>query len=142
MILAIDIGNTNIVLGIIDKKKILNFWRIGTDKLKTSDEYGILIRNLFKYHNVKINDISGSIISCVVPALQGVFIESIKKYFKHDPVVVGPGIKTGMPILYKNPQEVGADRIVNAIAAYDEYETSLVIVDFGTATTFDCVYIH
>lgn len=139
MILAIDIGNTNIVLGIIDKKKILNFWRIGTDKLKTSDEYGILIRNLFKYHNVKINDISGSIISCVVPALQGVFIESIKKYFKHDPVVVGPGIKTGMPILYKNPQEVGADRIVNAIAAYDEYETSLVIVDFGTATTFDCV---
>jgi len=139
MILAIDIGKTNIVLGIIDKKKILNFWRIGTDKLKTSDEYGILIRNLFKYHNVKINDISGSIISCVVPALQGVFIESIKKYFKHDPVVVGPGIKTGMPILYKNPQEVGADRIVNAIAAYDEYETSLVIVDFGTATTFDCV---
>jgi len=139
MILAIDIGNTNIVLGIIDKKKILNFWRIGTDKLKTSDDYGILIRNLFKYHNVKINDISGSIISCVVPALQGVFIESIKKYFKHDPVVVGPGIKTGMPILYKNPQEVGADRIVNAIAAYDEYETSLVIVDFGTATTFDCV---
>lgn len=139
MILTIDIGNTNIVLGIVDKKKILNFWRIGTDKLKTSDEYGILIRNLFKYHNVKINDISGSIISCVVPALQGVFIESIKKYFKHDPVVVGPGIKTGMPILYKNPQEVGADRIVNAIAAYDEYETSLVIVDFGTATTFDCV---
>lgn len=139
MLLAIDIGNTNIVIGIINNGNIIDSWRIGTDKLKTSNEYGILITNLINFHNVDKNEISHSIISCVVPSLQTVIIECVKIYFGCFPILVGQGIKTGMPILYKNPQEVGADRIVNAIAAYEEYRCSLIVVDFGTATTFDCI---
>ena len=139
MLLAIDIGNTNIVIGIIKDSKIINSWRIGTDKLKTANEYGILITNLFIFHKVDLNDIHYSILSCVVPSLLNVFVETVETYFGCIPIVVGQGIKTGMPILYKNPQEVGADRIVNAIAAYELYHCSLVVVDFGTATTFDCV---
>ncbi len=139
MLLAIDIGNTNIVFGLIDNKDIHHSWRIGTDKAKTYDEYGVLLRNLFEYKKVNITKLCGSVISCVVPALQDTLVQCIEKYFDIKPLVVGPGIKSGMQILYKNPQEVGADRIVNAIGAYEEYKTSLVIVDFGTATTFDCV---
>ena len=139
MLLAVDIGNTNIVFGIIDEKGIHHSWRIGTDKAKTQDEYGVLLRNLFEYQKVNITNLGGSVISCVVPALQDTLVGCVKDYFSIEPIVVGPGVKTGMQILYKNPQEVGADRIVNAIGAYEEYKTSLVIVDFGTATTFDCV---
>jgi type III pantothenate kinase len=139
MLLAVDIGNTNIVFGLINNNNIHHFWRIGTDKTKTSDEYGVLLRNLFEYKEVDISKLCGSVISCVVPALQDTLVGCIEKYFDIKPIVVGPGIKSGMQILYKNPQEVGADRIVNAIGAYEEYKTSLVIVDFGTATTFDCV---
>ncbi len=139
MLLAVDIGNTNIVFGLIDSKGIHHSWRIGTDKTKTQDEYGVLLRNLFEYKKVNISGLCGSVISCVVPALQDILVECIHDYFDIEPVVVGPGVKTGMQILYKNPQEVGADRIVNAIGAFEEYKRSLVIVDFGTATTFDCV---
>ncbi|NIP38639.1 MAG: type III pantothenate kinase [Candidatus Dadabacteria bacterium] len=139
MLLAVDIGNTNIVFGLIDAKGIHHSWRIGTDKTKTEDEYGVLLRNLFEYKTVNIPKLCGSVISCVVPALQDTLVKCVKDYFSIEPLVVGPGVKTGMQILYKNPQEVGADRIVNAIGAYEAYKTSLVIVDFGTATTFDCV---
>ena len=139
MLLAIDIGNTNIVFGLIDNKDIHHSWRISTDKAKTYDEYGVLLRNLFEYKKVDMTKLCGSVISCVVPALQDTIVQCIERYFDIKPIVVGPGVKSGMKILYKNPQEVGADRIVNAIGAYEEYKTSLIIVDFGTATTFDCV---
>ncbi|MBW1996953.1 MAG: type III pantothenate kinase [Deltaproteobacteria bacterium] len=139
MLLCIDIGNTNIVLGVADKKRIAEHWRIRTEKDSTADELGILIRNLFGMSSISFEDITGVIISCVVPPLQEAVEEVAEKYFKVNPMIVGPGLKTGMPILYDNPKEVGADRIVNAVAAYEKYRSALVVVDFGTATTFDCV---
>ena len=139
MLFTVDIGNTNIVFGIFKDREIINHWRIGTDKDKTSDEYGVLFRNLLQINGIDLESITGAVVSCVVPTLLEVILRTLRFYFKVDPIVVGPGIKTGMPILYHNPKEVGADRIVNAIAAFEEYKCSVVIVDFGTATTFDCV---
>jgi type III pantothenate kinase len=110
-----------------------------TEKDATADELGILIGNLFKSTETEMSDISHIIISCVVPPLLNAFEEFAHRYFDITPMIVGPGLKTGMPIQYDNPKEVGADRIVNAVAAYDKYRTGLVVVDFGTATTFDCV---
>jgi type III pantothenate kinase len=139
LLFTVDIGNTNIVFGIFKDREIINHWRIGTDKDKTSDEYGVLFRNLMEINGIDLESITGAVVSCVVPTLLEVILRTLRFYFKVDPIVVGPGIKTGMPILYHNPKEVGADRIVNAIAAFEEYRCSVVIVDFGTATTFDCV---
>ncbi|GLI39213.1 type III pantothenate kinase [Geobacter hydrogenophilus] len=139
MLLVIDVGNTNIVLGIYDGQRLVRDWRISTDKAKTSDEYGILIRELFRSAGIDFKDVKAIIISSVVPTLSGVLERLSQSYFGYSPVVVGPGIRTGMPIQYDNPKEVGADRIVNAVAGYEKYKTSLIIVDFGTATTFDYV---
>src|SRR5574337_1027403 len=139
MLLVIDVGNTNIVLGIYDGQRLVRDWRISTDKAKTSDEYGILIRELFRSAGIDSKDVKAIIISSVVPTLSGVLERLSQNYFGYSPVVVGPGIRTGMPIQYDNPKEVGADRIVNAVAGYEKYKSSLVIVDFGTATTFDYV---
>ncbi|SMB86163.1 pantothenate kinase [Desulfonispora thiosulfatigenes DSM 11270] len=136
MLLAFDVGNTNIVLGIFEGKKLLTDWRIATDKSKTADEYGIIINNLFNYHKLDVGSITDVIISSVVPPIMTSLEEMAFKYFNVNPMIVGPGIKTGMPILYENPKEVGADRIVNGIAAYNKYGGPLIIVDFGTATTF------
>lgn len=139
MVLAVDIGNTNIVFGVFDGSSIKCHWRIGTDKSKTSDEYGILFRELMKIRDIDPNSIDGAVISCVVPTIQSTVSNAVKSYFNVNSVVVGPGVKTGMPILYHNPKEVGADRIVNGVAAYDKYRSAVIVVDFGTATTFDCV---
>jgi type III pantothenate kinase len=139
MLLCIDIGNTNIVLGVTDRDKIVDHWRIRTEKEATADELGILIGNLFRLSDIQMKDISDVIISCVVPPLLNSIEEVSARYFQVKPLIVGPGLKTGMPIHYPNPKEVGADRIVNAVAAYEKYHTGLIIVDFGTATTFDCV---
>ncbi len=139
MLFCIDIGNTNIVLGITDKNKILKDWRIRTEKEATPDEIGILVTNLFQSAEIKLKVIKNIIISCVVPPLLNPFEEFCRLYFDIKPMVVGPGLKTGMPIQYDNPKEVGADRIVNAVGAYEKYHTALVVVDFGTATTFDCI---
>jgi len=139
MLLVIDVGNTNIVLGIYDGHRLVRDWRISTDKAKTSDEYGILIHELFRSAGIDFKDVKAIIISSVVPTLSGVLERLSRNYFGYSPVVVGPGIRTGMPIQYDNPKEVGADRIVNAVAGYEKYKTSLIIVDFGTATTFDYV---
>lgn len=139
MVLAVDIGNTNIVFGVFDGGRIMCHWRIGTDKSKTSDEYGILFRELMKLRDIDPDSIGGAVISCVVPTIQSTVTNAIQTYFNVNPVVVGPGVKTGMPILYHNPKEVGADRIVNGVAAYDKYRSAVIVVDFGTATTFDCV---
>ena len=139
MLLVIDIGNSSIVLGIFKERKIFKDWRVGTNKTGSCDEYGIILLSLFKHSGVDLQEISGAVISCVVPSLEAVFTEAIKKYIGIVPLVVSPGIKTGMPILYNNPKEVGADRIVNAIGAYEKYKKEAIIIDFGTATTFDYV---
>ena len=139
MLLVIDVGNSNIVLGIYDGEKLLKDWRVSTDKSKTTDEYGILVNDLFRLSKIPFENVKGIIISSVVPTLTGVLEKLSLQYFGFKPYTVGPGIKTGMPILYDNPREVGADRIVNAVAGFEKYKSPLIIVDFGTATTFDYV---
>ena len=139
MLLVFDIGNTNIVLGAYDGEELLQHWRVSTDRQKTGDEYGILINNLFTYGGLSIKDISAVIISSVVPPLVVPLVKMCQRYFNVEPLVVGPGIKTGIFIKYENPREVGADRIVNAVAAHHKYNGPLIIVDFGTATTFCAV---
>jgi type III pantothenate kinase len=139
MLFCIDIGNTNVVLGVADEEGILNHWRLRTEREITSDEMGILVGNLFNANNIRMEDVKNIIVSCVVPPLLNTIEEFSWRYFHTNPMIVGPGLKTGMPIHYDNPKEVGADRIVNAVAAYEKYRTGLIIVDFGTATTFDCV---
>jgi len=139
MLLTIDIGNTNIVLGVFENKKLIQHWRIVTKQEKTEDEYGILISNLYQSSNIDISSTTGVIISSVVPPMVRTMEMLCNKFFKHKPMFVGPGVKTGMPIRYDNPHEVGADRIVNAVAAFERHRNSLVVVDFGTATTFDYI---
>jgi type III pantothenate kinase len=123
----------------LTSEQLVKDWRISTDKSKTTDEYGILVHDLFRLAGIAFTDVQAIIISSVVPTLTGVLEKLSFQYFGFKPYVVGPGIKTGMPIHYDNPKEVGADRIVNAVAGYEKYRTSLIIVDFGTATTFDYV---
>jgi len=139
MLLVIDVGNTNTVLGIYRDGELLHNWRLTTDKSRTVDEYAMLVHELFGLSQLQFSDIGDVIISCVVPPMQGTLDGLCRSYFKLKPYVVGPGIKTGMPILYDNPKEVGADRIVNAVAAYEKHRRSLIVVDFGTATTFDYI---
>lgn len=139
MLFCIDIGNTNIVMGVVDQDRILEHWRVRTEREMTSDEMGVFIGNLFGASDIRMEDIGHIIISCVVPPLLNTMEELAHRYFNIKPMIVGPGLKTGMPIHYDNPREVGADRIVNAVAAYEKYQRGLIIVDFGTATTFDCV---
>ena len=139
MLLAIDIGNSNIVAGIYKNDNLLSTFRINTDKNKSSKEYAALFSDLLETDGISLNGLDSSIISCVVPQLNDVFSETLTKYFNTEPLMVSSGIKTGMPILYDNPEEVGADRIVNSVAAYQKYKKSLIVVDFGTATTFDCI---
>ncbi|SHK36192.1 type III pantothenate kinase [Tepidibacter formicigenes] len=136
MLLVFDVGNTNTVLGVYEGKNLINHWRISTDKDKTSDEYGMLINDLFKYEELNIKNVKDVIISSVVPNVMHSLENFSRKYCKREPLVVGPGIKTGMNIKYDNPKQVGADRIVNAVAGYEKYGAPLILVDFGTATTF------
>lgn len=142
MLLVIDVGNTNTVLGLYDEKNLLHDWRIRTEIDHTVDEYGVLIYNLYQSSRMKAKEfksVTAIIISCVVPPMLNILEPLCLKYFNVKPLIVGPGIKTGMPIFYDNPKEVGADRIVNAVAAYNKYRKESIIVDFGTATTFDYV---
>jgi type III pantothenate kinase len=139
MLLVIDVGNTNTVLGVYDGDVLVDHWRIVTERGKTSDEWGILFRDLFLFDKLSMRDFSGMIISCVVPPVLYMLEGMAEKYFHVKPLVVGPEIEIGMPILYDNPAEVGADRVVNAVAAYERWRKGLIVVDFGTATTFDYV---
>jgi type III pantothenate kinase len=139
VIFVLDAGNTNIVLGIFDGDNLLVQWRIGTDPKRTADEYGVQVLNLFSMNDMNIKDIDGVIISSVVPNIMYSVEHMIRKYFDLKPIVVGPGVKTGINIKYDNPKSVGADRIVNAVAAHEIYKSSLIIIDFGTATTFCAV---
>jgi len=139
MLLVIDVGNSNIVLGIYDGLQLVHNWRLSTVTSRTSDEYAVLLHSLFDQAGLAFSAIKATIISSVVPPLTGVMEAISRDFFSLIPYVVGPGIKTGMPIQYDNPREVGADRIVNAVAGFEKHGCPLVIVDFGTATTFDYV---
>jgi type III pantothenate kinase len=139
MLLAIDIGNTTIALGVFDGQKLAREWRIRSERDKTPDEYGILLLDLLRLAGLEPGAIGAVIISSVVPPLTPVFQALGQKLFGRKALVVGPGLKTGMPILYENPAEVGADRVVASIAAFEKYGGPCIIVDLGTATTFDSV---
>ncbi len=136
MIFVMDVGNTNIVLGLYEGKELVKHWRISTNRSSTVDEYGMMVYNLFQHASISMSEIEGTIISSVVPPLTPTLERACLKYFDKTPLVVGPGLKTGLNIKYENPREVGADRIVNAVAALELYGPPLIIVDFGTATTF------
>jgi type III pantothenate kinase len=138
-LLAIDIGNTNTVVGLFKKNKLVDSWRLTTVRDRTSDEHGVLIKNLLSlsgYDGLKTDAVA---ISCVVPPLLPSIREMSIKYFSDEPFIVQPGIKTGMPILYEHPQEVGADRIVHSVAGYHLYGGPCIVIDLGTATVFDAV---
>lgn len=139
MLLTADVGNTNTVLGVWDGKKLAHDFRIESSKGRTTDELLVLLLTLLNVAEIDRRRIDASIIASVVPALTDPFRQATKRAFGHEPLVVGPGIKTGMPILYENPREVGADRIANAVAAYERVGGAVIVVDFGTGTNFDCV---
>ncbi|GLC29937.1 type III pantothenate kinase [Clostridium omnivorum] len=136
MILVLDVGNTNIVLGVYNKKELIADWRLSTDSKRTSDEYGIQVIQLFLQEKLDPSDVEGVIISSVVPNIMYSLEHMIRKFFEVEALVVGPGVKNGINIKYNNPKEVGADRIVNAVAAHEMYRCPLILIDFGTATTF------
>jgi type III pantothenate kinase len=139
VLLAVDIGNTNTVMGLFADHELVHDWRIRTEVDATVDEYGIVIRSLFQSSGCALETVKNVIISCVVPPVLHAVERFCSKYFDLVPLVVGPGIRTGMPIFYDNPKEVGADRIVNAVAAYEALKQATIVVDFGTATTFDYI---
>lgn len=139
MLLAIDIGNTNIVLGVYRGRKLLTHWRLSTQPERTADEYGVLISQLASAKGIGCSEVDAIVVSCVVPPMLSMAQELGESFFGIQPLVVGPGVKTGMPILYDSPREVGADRICNGVAAYEKYRDACIVVDFGTATTFDFI---
>jgi type III pantothenate kinase len=157
MLLVLDVGNTNTVLGVFARsasapagdgevpregaryEHLVANWRVATIATQTVDEYGVLFRNLFSMDHLEVNDIGGIVISSVVPPLDSTLRQVCERYFNTKPLFIEPGIKTGMPVHYDNPAEVGADRIVNGVAAFEKYGGPCIVVDFGTATTFDCV---
>ncbi|MEW6727275.1 type III pantothenate kinase [Desulforudis sp. 1088] len=139
MLLTLDVGNTNIVLGLYEGERLAAHWRVSTRRSWTVDEFGLLLKQLLLDRGFAPADVKAVAVSSVVPPVNPMLEMACRKYFACDPLVVGPGLKTGVPIKYENPRDVGADRIVNAVAGLAEYGAPLVIVDFGTATTFDAV---
>ncbi len=149
MLLVLDVGNTNTVLGVFANgakgggsshyQHMMANWRVATVATQTVDEYGVLFRNLFAMEKIEVKGIGGIVISSVVPPLDSTLRQVCERYFNTRPLFIEPGVKTGMPVLYDNPAEVGADRIVNSVAAFEKFGGPCVVVDFGTATTFDCV---
>ena len=139
MLLTVDVGNTHTVLGLFDGAELKIHWRLTTRREQTADEYGVLVRNLFSDSGYAPADVTGVALASVVPPLTPVLVALAREYLDHEPLVVEPGVETGMPILYEPPGDVGADRILNGVAAFDAYGGPVVVVDFGTATTFDVI---
>lgn len=139
MLLTIDVGNTNVVLGLFKGEELLAQWRVATDSHRMTDEYAVLVRNLFACNGLDSSEVTDIAISSVVPPLTATFEELCRRYFNLAPLVIGPGTKTGIRIIIDNPREVGADRIVNAVAAYKRYGGPCIVLDFGTATSFDVI---
>src|SRR6185436_8843408 len=139
MLLAVDIGNTNIVFGLYRETTLMQTFRAETARSRTADEYGVLLGQMLSLRGIESRSVSAGILASVVPPLTDVMVEAIRHACARDPVVVGPGLKTGIAVKYESPRDVGADRIVNAVAAFERYHAGVIVVDFGTATTFDCV---
>lgn len=139
MIFTMDVGNTNIKTALFDGKEMKKYWRVSTSKTYTSDEYGILLSNLFAHEGIRMEDVEGVAISSVVPTINFTLEHMCQNYFHKQPMMVAPGIKTGINLKYENPRELGSDRIANAVAAYEEYGGPCVFIDFGTATTFGAI---
>ena len=139
MIVAMDIGNTNIKAAVFEGSRLVKRWRCATDPAMTSDQYGIIMADLFRYHNLNMQAVEGIMISSVVPTINFTIEHMCQNYFGQTPLFVVPGIKTGINIRYENPRELGSDRIANAVAAYEEYGAPTIFIDFGTATTFGVV---
>jgi type III pantothenate kinase len=139
MILTLDIGNTNIKTALFDGENMVQYWRISTNRMMSSDEYGILLANLFKHSGLELNVVTGIIMSSVAPSINFTIEHMCKNYFGFEPLQVAPGIKTGINIRYDNPRELGSDRIANAVAAQAEYGGPCIFIDFGTATTFGAI---
>lgn len=139
MLLVVDIGNTNIVFGLYEGAELEQTFRIATVHTRTADEYGVLLSQLLELRGCDPRRVTAAIVASVVPPITDEMSEAIRHAFAREPLIVGPGLKTGISILYDNPRDVGADRIVNAVAAYERYKSGLIVVDFGTATTFDCI---
>ncbi len=139
MLLAVDVGNTNISFGLLEEGKLVHHLRSQSARERTADEYAVLVRQMMELYHADPKDVDAAIIASVVPALTDTMQKFVHRAFGVEALVVGPGVKTGMPILYEDPREVGADRIVNAVAAYEWAKGAVIVVDFGTATTFDCV---
>ncbi len=139
VLLAVDVGNTSTDLGAFRAETLEARWSLSTDRTRTVDEYGVAIRSLFSAQPLDPADIQAMIVACVVPPMESILQAVARKYLGLNPLFVAPGIKTGMPVLVDNPQEVGADRIVNGVAAYARFRQAVIVVDFGTATTFDAV---
>lgn len=139
MVLALDVGNTNIKIGLFDGDELIFSWRMATDLSRTADEYGISLMQLLSSGNVKAEDIEGTIVSSVIPQLNYTIEHMLDYYLHSKPIMVGPGVKTGLNILYENPREVGSDRIVNSVCAFNKYGGPVIVVDFGTATTFNAI---
>ncbi len=145
MLLVLDVGNTNTVLGVFGRGEdgrygpLLAHWRVSTNRTQTVDEYGVLFRNLFIMADLRAAEVDGVVISSVVPPIDFTLREVSERYFKSKPLFIEPGVKTGMPVRIDNPAEVGADRVVNSVAALEKYGAPCVVVDFGTATNFDGV---
>ncbi len=139
MILTVDVGNTNITFGVYDKEKLVTTFRMTTKIQRTSDEHGVVIRDMLQQNNIQTSDIDGSIVASVVPNIMHSLINALNRYIGTDPLIVGPGIKTGIKVEGKNPRETGADRVVDAVAAFEKYGGPIIVLDFGTATTYDYV---
>lgn len=139
MLLTIDVGNTNVTIGVFNQEELLSTFRMTTKMQRTSDEYGIVIMDLLEHNKVKVEDITDAIVSSVVPNVMHSLISGIIKYFHIKPLVVEAGVKTGIRVTSENPQQIGSDRIVDAVAAYELYGGPVIVIDFGTATTYDFV---
>ncbi len=139
MLLAVDIGNTNIAFGLYDKEELVQTFRAETVRARTADEYGVLLRQMLALRGIDPSVVAAAIVASVVPPLTDVMVDAVRHAFAREALVVGPGLKTGISILYENPRDVGADRVVNAVAAYERVRAGVIVVDFGTATTFDCI---
>jgi len=141
VLLAVDVGNTQTVVGLFDDHDLRDHWRIATDSERTSDELALMVNQFIGFHGSSFEeaDITGVVISSVVPRVTAALRDMTERYFEFPPLVIEPGVRTGMPILYDNPKEVGADRIANAVGAYDLYGGPTIVVDFGTATTIEAI---
>ena len=139
MLLTIDVGNTNTVFGLFEGDRMLHRFRIETARERTADEYSVVLRSLLSMESVELHSVHASIVACVVPSLTETMLDLVRRTFRHEAMVVGPGIRTGMAILIENPREVGGDRIADAVAGFEKARGGVIVVDFGTSTNFDCV---